>query len=269
MTWLDWIVAITVAFGAFQGYRKGATQQIIAFAASLAGVLLPLFFTGPLAHSLQKPLGVPYPVSFLFSGVALAVVGYFGLRILWKTVLSRLIPGFGSDDEGGGLLLPSPLDRLGGVLLGTGKSAAVMWILVSVVALVVAGLARQGSTAGGLEKSDLIKISTKHNAVGMALDGRIKNFTEAIRSQTNLVSPNKSLVSPKSRNAMQDLLSDSRFQSVANNDALREALSRGDIVAVAHSPELLSLLNDSGAMKRIGVMVAEARSSVAGFRSAQ
>lgn len=269
MTWLDWMVAITVGLGAVQGYRKGATRQLVAFAASVAGILLPLAFTGTLAHSLQKPLGVPYPVSFLFSGVALALVGYVGLRVLWKTVLSRLIPGFGADDEGDGLVLPSTFDRLVGVLLGAGKSAAVMWIIVSVVALIVAGLAKQGSTAGGLGNSDLISLSTKHNAVGMALDGRIKRFAEAIQKQTNLVMPNEGLISPVSRDAMRDLLNDARFQSVAGNMDLREALSRGDIVAVANSPELLSLLNDSAAMKRIRVIVAESRASVTGFGGAR
>lgn len=262
MTWLDWIVGIAVALGAVQGYRKGAIRQIVAFAASVTGILLPFAFTGALAHSLQKPLDVPYPVSFLFSGLALAFVGYFGVRILWKTVLSRLVPGFGADDEGDGMLLPSVLDRLAGVALGAGKSATIMWIVVSVVALIVAGLAKQGATAGGLENSDLIKLSTKHNAVGMALDGRMKRFAEAIRRQTDLVTPNSDLVSPLSRRAMRDLLDDGRFQSVASNEGLRGALERGDIVTVVNSPELLSLLNDSAAMKRIRVVVAEAKKSV-------
>lgn len=257
MTWLDWGVAIIVALGALIGMWKGAVRQIVDFVSSLAAVLVPWAFAGAVAHALQGPLGVPYPAALLFCGLSLALIAYVVTRLVWNAVLKRIVKRADSNDEGSGALLPSSFDRLAGTVLGAGKSAVTMWIVVSLIAVVVSFLGNRGISAGGLEKSQLVKLSTRHNAVGMALEGRMQSVAAAMKTS-------KAKAAPEAKKAMGELMQDSRFKRVVNDRSLRDALTRGDILAVTKSPELLSMLNDGETMERVRAVVGGAAESVAG-----
>lgn len=256
MTWLDWAVAVVVSLGALVGLWKGAVRQIVGFVASLAAVLVPWAFTGAVARALQKPLDVPYPAAFLFCGLALSLIAYVVTRLVWNAVLSRIVRRADArDNEGGGAILPSSFDRLAGTVLGAGKSAVSMWIVVSLIALVVAALGNRGVSTGSLGRSELVKLSTKHNAIGYALEGRVQKVAAALKEQ-------KAQKAPEAQKALDELMQDDRFQRIAGDRSLRTALADGDVLALVRSPELLSMVNDGEAMKKVKAVVAGATRAV-------
>lgn len=256
MTWIDWGAAIIVGFGALTGFWKGAVRQVVSLVSTAAAVAAPWLFAGPVARAAEGPLDAPYPAALLFSSIALALVAWVSTRLIVRSVLSRVVKRVDArDDEASGSLLPSSFDRLGGTLLGASKSGLTTWLLLSVAALVVSGLGARGIGSGGLENSELLRLCTRHNAVGYALDGRMKSISDALNARKERITPNAD-------KALKELLDDRRFQRVTQDSSLIDALGRGDILAVSRSPELLSMLNDGDAMKRVRTVVQGATAAV-------
>ncbi len=110
-TWLDLVVALFIAAGAFRGFKRGLVREGMAFAGLAVGLLVATRWYGAVFALLRPFIGGGRPVEVLaYLLVMLAVLVCFTLLTVLLLRLRRL-------------LFVGWLDRLGGTLFGGGQGA--------------------------------------------------------------------------------------------------------------------------------------------------
>lgn len=147
---LDLVVLLLVALAAALGAVSGALRQVVQLAAVGLGWLAARRLGAPVAEGLGRslpPLVARAAAStVLFLGVA-ALVSLAGALVLRGTGVARAVRG--------------PADRGFGALLGGVKAGAVVWILLSALAL--AGTAAPRTLALDPRASEFASLARRYN----------------------------------------------------------------------------------------------------------
>jgi membrane protein required for colicin V production len=152
---IDVVLAVLLALFALRGFQRGFSREIFALIGLVGGVAVAGALYADAA--LQLPPEVPDiarpAVAFvgLFLGVALAakLVGMVVHRVL-------------------GLVLLSPLDRLGGVVFGVAKGAAVVTLGVIVVRALTPANALERAAAGSVLLQPILELTDDGRAAAAA-----------------------------------------------------------------------------------------------------
>ena len=155
MNRIDVVLAVLLALFALRGFQRGFTREIFALIGLVGGVAVAGALYADAA--LQLPPEVPEiarpAMAFLalFFGVALAakLVGMLVHRVL-------------------GLVLLSPLDRLGGIVFGVAKGAAVVTLGVIVVRALTPANAIERAAAGSVLLQPILELTDDGRAAAAA-----------------------------------------------------------------------------------------------------
>jgi uncharacterized membrane protein required for colicin V production len=246
VTGVDLGLAALVALGALWGLAVGAVKQLVQFLAWVAAMVAPWFCAAPLAHLLEGPLGVPFPVAYAFSAVSSSVVAWVVVRLLlWLPTRDRRK----KEADAGSTL--GALNRTFGALFGAAKMAFVLWLVLSAVALISSPFEVRGVKLRYAD-AELYRFVQTHNALEYAFHDRVESLQQAVRRA-------RAPKSGKNGPAVADeLLKDPRVQAIAKDDALRQALERGDVTALVRSPPMMSLLADRALLEKVVATVGAA-----------
>jgi len=152
---IDVVLAVLLALFALRGFQRGFSREIFALIGLVGGVAVAGALYADAA--LQLPPEVPDiarpAVAFvgIFLGVALAakLVGMVVHRVL-------------------GLVLLSPLDRLGGIVFGVAKGAAVVTLGVIVVRALTPANALERAAAGSVLLQPILELTDDGHAAAAA-----------------------------------------------------------------------------------------------------
>ena len=155
MNRIDVVLAVLLALFALRGFQRGFSREIFALIGLVGGVAVAGALYADAA--LQLPPEVPDiarpAVAFvgIFLGVALAakLVGMVVHRVL-------------------GLVLLSPLDRLGGIVFGVAKGAAVVTLGVIVVRALTPANALERAAAGSVLLQPILELTDDGRAAAAA-----------------------------------------------------------------------------------------------------
>lgn len=244
-----------VVLGALYGLWRGAVRQVVGVAAWVASFVVPSFAAGPLAHHLQPSLEVPYPLALAFCALGLAILTNIVTRLVLTWVLRLVVRRSDDPEDEDKAPVPAAVDHAAGAVLGAFAMALVAWVFVSVAALVAEALEHDGRRVAVLD-GEVVHLARSYNAIGLVASGKLDEVRRAIALR-------KSAAAGKAAEARAALERDPRFRAIAGDGKLVQALQNGDAMAVARSPELLSLVSDPVAMERVAIVVhgmtAEAR----------
>jgi hypothetical protein len=246
---LDVALVVLILLGAGWGLWRGALRQILDTTVWVATFVVPGFLAGPLAHRLEKPLSVPFPVAYLFSVVALGLLTQIVTRLLfhqiqaWWATRQRL-KTIQAKPKKKGEPAPAPtpngLDGVLGALLGAGKVGILVWVGLSFLVVVDQRLAKEGLHLKA-EQSSLFQLAAANNALGLFFGPALHKLDLALQR----------------KGRWQELLRDDRFAAVARDPTLLKALQTGDVRALDRSPALLSIVTDEGALQKVDAVLEE------------
>ena len=155
MNRIDVVLAVLLALFALRGFQRGFSREIFALIGLVGGVAVAGALYADAA--LQLPPEVPDiarpAVAFLclFLGVALAakLIGMLVHRVL-------------------GVVLLSPLDRLGGIVFGIAKGAAIVTLGVIVVRALTPANALERAAAGSVLLQPILELTDDGRAAAAA-----------------------------------------------------------------------------------------------------
>jgi uncharacterized membrane protein required for colicin V production len=234
MNTLDLVVFFLLAVGLVRGAWLGARQQLVSTAAWVAGLGAAWFAAGPLAHSVEDAIAVPYGVAWAVSALVVASVAGFLTKLAIELA-------FGAPSE-----KARPVDRLLGAVWGGARWGLVLWLCLSSVALFDAGLRKLKVPVDG---SRTYTLGRDRNAWRMAFGRRLETLEQAARK----FAPD---AEEKQGGAVVDeVLADPRFTALGRG-GFAEALSKGDLRALLHSDDALSLLSDTDFLEKLEAIAA-------------
>lgn len=226
MTALDVTAALVVIAGALLGVLSGALSQLMRTGAIVAGVVVPYLFAGPLSTRLAQQSDWPHPVVLAACAAGLAFTAYLAVRLLTMPARAWL----------NRMETVSAWDQAAGGLLGAVKATGFVWLALSFLALMAEPLERRGARPVVLD-GELLELAADHNAVALALTTRRDEVREAVVRFR--------------RTGSAALPDDERLRRLLSDREAIEALVEGRQRAVALSDDLLQLLTDGAAMKRL------------------
>lgn len=237
---LDLVVLALVALGAVFGARAGASRQL----ASWGALVLAALAARPGGALLGPAFGRFFHTSESLGSVAAAFATFITVAVVVRLVATRLLQGVlgGRDPEERGT------DRALGALLGGGKVAAVAWVALSALAFVEANVQVAGKGLG---------LSPK-DSTAFAIARRWNLFSAPFFSQAaDLATAQKVFRSPElyqqiaGNPAVGALEKNARFRAVVSDPEAKEALERGDTVALLKSASVHRLLQDPEALVQL------------------
>lgn len=235
MTTFDAVLVATLALSATWGAYQGAYRQVVRLAASAAAIATPVYLAAPVAHELMGPLDLPYAVALVGAGLSLSLLAYVLVRLAaWS--LARATRRSTREQEEGDALELEAWNRGAGALLSAARTALVMWLVLSAALLVLTPFFDRGF-APTLRGSAAFELVREHNAVGWLLSSRLDLIRRALE--------------PANRPRMLRVLDDERLTEIAQDKEIRRELLAGDVLVLARSAPLLSLVSDKDAMDRL------------------
>jgi len=237
---VDLLVLALVAVGAVFGARAGASRQLAGWGA----LVLAALAARPGGALLGSAFGRFFQTSESLGGVAASFATFIVVavvaRILGTWLLQGILAGRDPAERG--------TDRALGALLGGGKVAAVAWVALSALAFVEANVQTAGKGLGISPKdSTAFSIARKWNLFSAPYFSRAADLAAA---QKVFRSPE--LFQQISGNpAVAELEKNPRFRAVVSDPEVKEALERGDTVALLRSPSVHRLLQDPEALVQL------------------
>jgi len=237
---LDLVVLALVALGAVFGARSGASRQL----ASWGALVLAALLARPGGALLGPAFTRFFHTSESLGAVAASFATFIVIAVVVRLVGTRLLQGVlgGRDPAERGT------DRALGALLGGGKVAAVAWVALSALAFVEANVQLAGKGLG-LSPSDstAFAIARKWNLFSAPFFSRATDLAAAQR-----VFRSPELFQQVSGNpAVTALEKNPRFRAVVSDPEVKEALERGDTVALLRSTSVHRLLQDPEALVQL------------------
>ena len=234
---VDLVVLALVAIGAIFGARSGASRQLASWGALVLAARPGGAMFGP-------AFGRFFHTSESLGGVAASFATFIVVAVLVRLLGTRLLQGVlgGSDPADRGT------DRALGALLGAGKIAAVAWVALSALAFVEANVQLAGKGLGFSPKdSTAFAIARKWNLFSAPFFSRAADLAAA---QKVFRSPE--LFQQLAENpAVTALQKNPKFRAVVADPEVKEALDRGDTVAVLRSTSVHRLLEDPEALAQL------------------
>jgi membrane protein required for colicin V production len=237
---VDLLVLALVALGAVFGAHAGAAKQV----ASWGALVLAALAARPGGALLGPAFGRFFHTSDSLGGVAASFATFIVVAVVGRLVGTRLLQGVlgGRDPAERGT------DRALGALLGGGKVLAVAWVALSALAFVEANVQVAGKGLGISPKdSTAFAIARKWNLFSAPFFSRAADLAAA---QKVFRSPE--LFQRVSGNpAVSELERNPHFRAVVSDPQVKEALDRGDTVALLRSASVHRLLQDPEALVQL------------------
>jgi membrane protein required for colicin V production len=237
---VDLLVLALVALGAVFGAHAGAAKQV----ASWGALVLAALAARPGGALLGPAFGRFFHTSDSLGGVAASFATFIVVAVVIRLVGTRLLQGVlgGRDPAERGT------DRALGALLGGGKVLAVAWVALSALAFVEANVQVAGKGLGISPKdSTAFAIARKWNLFSAPFFSRAADLAAA---QKVFRSPE--LFQRVSGNpAVSELERNPHFRAVVSDPQVKEALDRGDTVALLRSASVHRLLQDPEALVQL------------------
>jgi len=237
---VDLMVLALVALGAVFGAHAGASKQL----ASWGALLLAALAARPGGALLGPAFGRFFHTSDSLGAVAASFATFIVVAVVIRIVGTRLLRNVlgGRDPTERGT------DRALGALLGGGKVAAVAWVALSALAFVEANVQVAGKGLGISPKdSTAFAIARKWNLFSAPFFSRAADLAAA---QKVFRSPE--LFQQVAGNpAVTELEKNAHFRAVVSDPEVKEALDRGDTVALLRSASVHRLLQDPDALVQL------------------
>lgn len=230
------LIGVFALWGAYQGAARQVAQVIAGigawFAARPIGEAL-----GPTAASSMHASLVVGTVAATFATFILVFVL---VRYLFTRILRRLLSG---KDPGN-----RTADRVIGLLIGGAKVAGLTWVVICMLSFVEANVSVQGRKFGFLPQDSLsFALARKYNLFEMSQFNGIADVVRVVSLQNDP----KTAAKIKQNPDYLALIKDPRFAAVLEAPGLKKATNGGDTRALLQNNNILELLQDELAMKRI------------------
>lgn len=237
---VDLMVLALVALGAVFGAHAGASKQL----ASWGALVLAALAARPGGALLGPAFGRFFHTSDSLGAVAASFATFIVVAVVIRIAGTRLLQNVlgGRDPTERGT------DRALGALLGGGKVAAVAWVALSALAFVEANVQVAGKGLGISPKdSTAFAIARKWNLFSAPFFSRAADLAAA---QKVFRSPE--LFQQVAGNpAVTELERNPHFRAVVSDPEVKEALDRGDTVALLRSASVHRLLQDPDALVQL------------------
>jgi len=237
---VDLIVLALVAVGAIFGARAGAARQLAGWGA----LVLAALAARPGGALLGAAFGRALHTSESLGSIAASFATFVVVAVLVRFVGTRLLQGV----LGGGDPAERGPDRALGAVLGAGKVAAVAWVALSALAFVEGNVQLAGKGLGlSPRDSTAFAIARRWNLFSAPFFSRVADLAAA---QKVFRSPE--LFERVAHHPSVDALEKNpRFRAVVADPELKEALERGDTVALLRSSAVHKLLEDPEALAQL------------------
>ncbi len=236
---IDLAVAVFVLFFGVMGLISGAIRQL----GHIGGLVAGYAGARPLAQLVapwaSKELGYPP----LFTNIACTFLLFFGLYVVGtlvtRVVLTKLFP----DGEHGAL------NRFGGLMLGAGKVALILFVILSGVVFLEKPVGQHFKAARKeLKDSIAMALARRYNAfTGIPQLEGLSKLAEAARDPEAQA---KLAQDPK----LKALQSDARLKALVNDSTVKQAFETGDYSALLGSVKVLNALNDPGLSEKLAAL---------------
>ena len=124
LLWPDLIIGAILIFAGFSGYKRGFVSEITGLVALAAALIAPWYYTGGFDSSLAQTFHLPESLAHP-AGMLLTAIIAFVLVLALGWVLNRFAK----------LPLVNIANALAGLLVGCGKGALVLWLVLYVALL--------------------------------------------------------------------------------------------------------------------------------------
>jgi len=237
---VDVLVLVLVVLGGVFGARAGASRQLATWTALLVAALAArpggILFGAAFARFFNTSPNLGAVAAAFATFIGLAVV----LRIVAVQVFDRVFSGSDPSERG--------TDRALGALLGAGKVAAVAWVALSALAFVEENVQLAGKGLGISPKdSNALAIARKWNLFSAPFFSRAADLVAAQKVFRSPELFQKVAANP----AVSELQKNASFRAVVTDPEVKEALDRGDMVALLRTRSINKLLQDPEALVQL------------------
>ncbi len=230
------LVFVFALWGAYQGAARQVAQSIAAVGAWFAARPIGDFFGPVAAKQLNGSLVVGNVVATFVAFILVFVIVRFILTRILRRVLAGKDPG------------NRTADRTLGFVIGGAKVAAIAWVIVCALSFVESNVSIQGKRFTFLPPDSLaFSLARKYNLFEMSQFSGVADVVRVAQLQND---PKKTSAL-KANVDFQALIKDPRFASMLGTPALKKATGGGDTRALLQNNNVLELLQDPLAMKRI------------------
>jgi len=237
---VDLVVLGLLAVGAVLGARAGAARQVASWGALVVAALA----VRPGGALLGPTFARVFHTSDSLGAIAASFATFIVVAVVVRLVATRLLQGVlgGSDPAERGT------DRALGALLGAGKVAAVAWVALSALAFVEANVQVAGKGLGiSPQDSTAFSIARRWNLFSAPLFSRAADLQAAQKVFRNPELFERVANHP----SVSALEKNPRFRAVFADPEVKEALDRGDTVALLRSNAVHKLLQDPEALVQL------------------
>lgn len=237
---LDLVLVGLVFFFAFWGALQGAARQVAQTIAGIAAWVVAgpagNFFAAPAATAIHSSLAT----GTVFATFASFIVLFVFLRYLLTAILRRIIAGKDPENRSA--------DRVIGFLLGAGKISVLIWLVLCALSFIDDNVVISGKRLPLVPKDSVaFQLAHTHNLFELSQFSGVKDVLRVARLQSD---PKKQ-ARLKGDLDFQALQRDPRFTSLLATPELKKALGSDDSRALLQNNQLLQLLQDPTAMRRI------------------
>lgn len=269
---VDLAVVLLVTIGLLWGLWRGFIQQVATLVGWAAASLAVWFGASPLARAAEPFIGgvwvARWVLAALVVGIVVRIAAEMGFSMLARGTLDRLLSRRAWD---GGRESGRPRrvvwDRLFGSVLGGAKAAALIWVVLSCAAILVAGLREFGVTPT-VRNARAYEFAQRHNAVLLLFSPRVEKLFVALRDVPRQRAEEKDgAAGSEARPALERLAKDPNVAKVLRDSKLVESAKKGDLSALADSDALRAFLAQPDALEKLGAAFDEVLETAGGMKT--
>jgi membrane protein required for colicin V production len=241
---LDLVLLGLVLFFALWGALTGAARQIAQALAGLAAWFAARPAGDQFGAAAARQLNSSLVVGTVCVTFATFLLVFLLVRWLFTAALRRLLAGTDPKNR--------TADRAFGFFLGGTKIAALTWVVVCALSFVEDNVTLQGRKFGLVPKDSItFKLAREHNLFELSQFSGVEDVLRVARLQAD----SKKQPKLKENLDFQVVAKDPRFLAVLDSPELKRVLGGGDTRSLLQNNQLLQLLQDPLAMKRISRIV--------------
>lgn len=236
----DLAVLGILAVAALVGVLKGAARQI----GTALGAVAAWFAAEPAGRffgsALAAKLGASLTIGTMVASVGAFLTIYVAVQLLSSAIIKRLLEGRGKERAGA--------DRLLGLVLGTLKMAAVVYVVLCGLAFFERNVQIAGRTVTFTPKdSRALAFVREHNLLESQHFSGVEDLLALARAREDPANAKRLQTHPD----FVALLKDPRFRQLLDSPQLKQAQKSGDARALFQSDLVLQLLQDDAAFRRV------------------
>ncbi|GEM_PF-860505 len=240
---IDLMTLFLVLFLGAVGAFTGAIRQI----SNIAALVTAYFASNPCAAKIAPPVAAALSAPLFLATVACCIVSFFlvyaASYVLYRMLLKRIIP----EGENG------MIDKMGGFLLGGGKAAAIMFVILSALVLIEPGVRSHWDRFAQEEQHSRAYRFARENSI-------FARMTQFQTLQTVMMASG-SRADPRTADALAQLAADPdlaalaknpRIAAIAADHDIQRALFSGNYPALFANDKVRELLNDRELFDELG-----------------